>query len=99
MTGRSWPILRICECPILKRAGLTNAARFGDSTKTNRPETLADVRPVSSVALSYGQLVSFTPSWPSVVETDANDVLFARPNTHEALLPLSFGPAMPGWFV
>ncbi len=53
-----------------------------------------------SGALDYGQLpVNFVPSLPSVVGTDANDVLFASVNTQDALVPLSFGPAMPGWFV
>jgi hypothetical protein len=28
-----------------------------------------------------------------------NDALFASENTQDALVPLSFGPAMPGWFV
>ena len=56
---------------------------------------------MSSAALSYGQLVPepvyVVPSWPSVVGTDANVLLFASANTQEAVVPLNFGPAMPGW--
>ena len=68
--------------------------------ETNAPSTHADARPVRSGALAYGQLpVNFAPSAPSVVGTDANAVLFASANTQDALVPLSFGPAIPGWFV
>lgn len=56
--------------------------------------------PCGSAAFDYGQLaLKIAPSSPSVVGTDANVLVFAHENTPDALVPLSFGPAMPAWFV
>jgi hypothetical protein len=59
-----------------------------------------DARPLQSWLRGYGQPpLRIAPSFPSVVGTDANPVDLASANTQEALVPLSFGPAMPGEFV
>ena len=39
------------------------------------------------------------PSSPSNGVEVGNASVFAVPNTHDAEVPESFGPAIPGWFV
>ncbi len=50
----------------------------------------APVRPTGQV----GQVAAT----PRLVTVPA-DCSLATPNTHDAVVPFSFGPAIPGWFV